>query len=278
MSSTPASLRRRAACAVLAPVLDEAAVLDALRLQHDTQRGDGVADVIAFIDAVATRHLLDQATRKRLYQSYFEALRRPEDQLPIDPWPNLAEVIQQTRAAPPRPPAVQAAPALQAPAQSLVSPAAAPLVHAVPSPLNANETQAANNGPARNATPGAAPDEAAEPHQQVFAALMQALTALLQQFHPGALQEIREHAQSLLPQLRVSASVRSQVESAWRAGADATWRISASESSLADIVNQSYVALCESLGPVQADRVLTQSVRQAEHSAAARQFSPRRFI
>ncbi len=39
-----------------------------------------------------------------------------------------------------------------------------------------------------------------------------------------------------------------------------------------------YVALCEALGPVEADQVLTRAVRIAEQGPAARQFSPRRLI
>jgi hypothetical protein len=87
MAAAHQSLRRRAAWAVLAPVMDEDALIEALWLQHDTLRGDSVSDIIAFVDAVASRHLLDAATRKRLYAAYFDALRQPEDNLPIDPWP-----------------------------------------------------------------------------------------------------------------------------------------------------------------------------------------------
>jgi hypothetical protein len=43
-------------------------------------------------------------------------------------------------------------------------------------------------------------------------------------------------------------------------------------------VNLLYVALCEALGPVAADQVLTRAVKRAEQGPAARLFSPRKLM
>ena len=83
------SIRRRAAASVLGKWLDEAALMEALWLQHETMRGDTVADIIAFIDNVARRTLLDAAVVKRLYNEFYKALREREDRLPPDPWPTM---------------------------------------------------------------------------------------------------------------------------------------------------------------------------------------------
>jgi len=80
MASANHTLRRRAAWAVLAPVMDENSLIEALWLQHDSMRGESVSDIIGYVDAVATRHMLDAATRKRLYSAYFEALRQRRGQ------------------------------------------------------------------------------------------------------------------------------------------------------------------------------------------------------
>ena len=91
MAGTNNPQRRRAAWAVLEPVLDEDALIDALWLQHDSMRGESVSDIIGFVDAVCERHLLDVATRKRLYSSFFSALKQAEDTLPMDPWPLMLQ-------------------------------------------------------------------------------------------------------------------------------------------------------------------------------------------
>jgi hypothetical protein len=92
MAGTNNPQRRRAAWAVLSPLLDEDALIDALWVQHDSMRGESVSDIIAYVDAISAQHMLDEATRKRLYSAYFDALRQAEDTLPMDPWPLMLQV------------------------------------------------------------------------------------------------------------------------------------------------------------------------------------------
>ena len=50
------------------------------------------------------------------------------------------------------------------------------------------------------------------------------------------------------------------------------------ESQLASLVHASYVAACEALGPVQADRLLSRATTAAEQLPEARAFSPRKLL
>ncbi len=89
MALDPQAQRRRAAVAVLSPVLDENALMQALWQLQDSMRGDSVSDIIRSVDALARQHMLDAATCRRLYNDFYKALREPEDRLPIDPWPAM---------------------------------------------------------------------------------------------------------------------------------------------------------------------------------------------
>ena len=50
------------------------------------------------------------------------------------------------------------------------------------------------------------------------------------------------------------------------------------ESARRELVHHYYLALCEVLGPVQADRLLSDAVRAAEQQPAAASFPPRRLL
>jgi hypothetical protein len=238
-------LRRRAACAVLAPLLDEDALMVALQLQHDHLRGDGVADLIAYIDNVANRNQFDQATRKRLYQTFFEALRQPESSLPLDPWPAMQVSAAPMRLVAPGP----IAPGATSPEQRPPTPEVqTPAVVAV-----------ATTSPATGS-----PEPSPPPAQQVFAALMRAALADVRQLHGSAVDDVCSGALAMLPRQRLAATLRQQLLAAWQQAESSPWRVDATESGLSEAVNLFYVALCESLGPVDADHVLTRAVRTAE--------------
>lgn len=261
--SAAASQRRRAAGAVFASLLSEEALFEALQWQQQTLSSDGVAAIIGFIDAVADRNGLDAATRKRLYRTYHEALQRPESELPLDPWPAML-AAQPVLASPRAAAAATLAAVLPPPVPAPSVPDAAPPAPAAPSPS------------AATADAGVATQAPAE--QQVFAALAKALLAAVQQSHVAALGELRQAALEQLPRLRSTPAVREQLRTAWQAGDAATWMIAAGESTLAEIVNQLYVALCEVLGPIDADRLLTDAVLEARRCTAARSFSPQRLV
>lgn len=249
MATQALSQRRRAAYAVLSPLLEEDALLDALRLQHQSMRGDAVSDIIGYIDQVAARHHIDAASRKKLYEAYYKALKQPESKLPMDPWPLMQ--IGTTAApapAPVAPPAVSAA---------ALEPVAAAMQAAAPAPV---------------ASAPASPDRA------VCAELLRTALAEVQRFHAGALSDLRSGALEQIDQGRLSQPVRKQVRDAWAQPLQATWVIEGTPQELSQVVHQFYVAMCEALGPVDADQVLTRAVRAADQMPQARQFSPRKLI
>ncbi|WP_310460052.1 hypothetical protein [Sphaerotilus sp.] len=252
MATQALSLRRRAAYAVLSPLLEEDALLDALRMQHLSMRGDSVSDIIGYIDQVAARHNIDAASRKKLYEAYFKALKQPEGELPMDPWP-LMQIG--TPAAP--------APAPVAPA---------PVSAAALEPVAAAMQAAAPTLPAAPAGPPATPDRA------VCGELLRSAMAEVQRFHSTSMTDLRSSALQQIDQGGLSQPVRKQAREAWGQPMQATWVIDGTPAELSQLVHQFYVALCEALGPVDADQVLTRAVRAAEQIPAARQFSPRKLI
>lgn len=251
------TLRRRAACLVLSPLLSEDALADALKLQYDTMRSDNVSDIVTYIDQVADRHAFDVATRKRLYQAYFQALRLPESELPLDPWP----AMQAMAVVPPPSPAPVPAP-LSAPTPP--SPAASA---AVPRPA-----------PASAAAAAASSEPAPADSVVVFAAVYRAVLADMQQSHADQFEALRREAKALTEDMRLPAGPRSQLLVGWTAPQHHAWLVVGDEATLAQAVNVLYVALCETLGPVEADRLLARAVRSASQIPQARQFSPQRLI
>ncbi|MBL8328002.1 MAG: hypothetical protein JNJ71_04055 [Rubrivivax sp.] len=301
--ATHHSQRRRAAWAVLAPLLDEDSLIEILWLQHDSMRGESVSDIIAFIDAVAARHLLDAAQRKRLYSSFFDALRQPEATLPMDPWP----LMLQTRpsagglaaAAPrvglPQPgisraPVAAAAPWSQPPAapvsQPPAQPVAPPVAAAVPQPAPQPvlpPPPPPEPAPAPMAAPVAAseataPTAAATPQQAVFGELVSAMLAGVRQFHPDAMAELLVDCRTRLERAAVSPGLRQAARDALVTPGAQAWHLQASVREFSALAHEFYIALCETLGPVDADHVLMQAVRHAERLPQARQAPPSQFL
>jgi hypothetical protein len=255
MATQALSLRRRAAYAVLSPLLEEDALLDALRMQHLSMRGDSVSDIIGYIDQVAARHNIDAASRKKLYEAYFKALKQPENELPMDPWPLMQ---------------------ISTPAASPPAPVAPPLVSAgALAPVAAAMQAAATTGSSTPAAPTAPPPSA---DRAVCAELLRSAITEVQRFHSTAMTDLRSSALEQIDQGRLSQPVRKQARDAWGQPMQATWVIDGTPAELSQLVHQFYVALCEALGPVDADQVLTRAVRAAEQIPAARQFSPRKLI
>ena len=90
--------------------------------------------------------------------------------------------------------------------------------------------------------------------------------------------DLRSSALEQIDQGRLSQPVRKQARDAWAQPLQATWVVDGTPAELSQLVHQFYVALCEALGPIDADQVLTRAVRAAEQIPAARQFSPRKLI
>jgi hypothetical protein len=267
MAQDASSLRRRAALAALRPVLEDHALMDALWELQDTMRGDAVSDVISYVDRLAQRHLLDAQVSKHLYKVMFGAIRNPDAaNLPEDPWPAM-QAGRATRRAPVAPAPVVGYAAPARPAAAVPTP-----VQAIPAP--APVVQA----PAPIAAPQTAPAPQRPPEQAIFGGLIRAILAEVQQFHSGALSDLRVDALKDIGQLRISGQAKHDFKQAWLKPLQDEWLVSASAAELAELTHLVYVGLCEAIGPVDADQVLARSVRNVERMAEARAFSPRRLL
>lgn len=261
MTMTPTRLRRCAAWAVLSPLLDEDALIEALWLQQQQMRGDAVSDIIRFVDQIADRHLFDAATRRKLYESYHHAMRRPADELPMDPWPLMQASAPES--------ASRASAGPHIPATT--PPPTAPFIAFAPP---------AAPTPAAAATPPESlpPETDADPASVVFAGLCAAMIHEVEARHRNSVTDLRDALFEQIERSRTARPLKSRLQAAWDAGTRSAWQIEAPEKTLADIVGQLYVALCESLGPVHADVILTTAVKRASQLPQASRFSPHRLI
>ncbi len=249
--------RRRAAVSVFSDLLDETALTEALWLQHETMRGENVSDIIAFVDAVAQRNLLDVASVKRLYNSFYKALRENSDQLPLDPWPAMQAARAASRpSAPPPPPPAAAPPA----------PAVAPLINPVAAALAAAQA--------------AAPVQAlvAEEPPVIFGALMRAIVAEVYQHHREAMDEVRKDALQRLDDSMAAPAVRQQFRSGWSRALQHDWQLPGTHADLAELTRVVYLALGDAFGRAGADHVLKRGLDAAEAVPEAAVFSPRRLL
>lgn len=250
--------RRRAAVAVFSGLLDEAALTEALWLQHETMRGENVSDIIGFVDAVAQRHLLDAATVKRLYNTFYKALRENPDQLPLDPWPAMqaARAAARPPAPPPAPVAVPVVPAVTA----------APVINPVAMALAAAQAAA----PADPQVPDEPP--------VLFGALMRAIVAEVFQFHREALDEVRKDALQRLGDATVAPALRQQFRNGWSRALQHDWQLPGSHADLAELTRVMYLALNDAFGRTGAEQVLLRGLEAAEAVPEAQVFAPRRLL
>lgn len=269
------SVRRRAVVAVLGEILDEAALIEALWQQQETMRGDGVSDIISYIDAVAQRHMFDASLTRRLYTDLHKAMRLPEDKLPLDPLPAMQ--AHRSARAPAPAPAFSGGMSFGG-AGYPSTPRAVPAPVPVPQPVPVPYPQPVPV-PVPAPVPVAAP-VAPPPVEQavVFGALMR--TALLEviRSHRDALDEVRKDALVELETSRVPMAMRPAVRDAWARGADHYWVFDADLQSLAELVRVLYMALSQAFGRVGADQILARAIETAEHLPEARRYSPKRLL
>jgi hypothetical protein len=269
MAIDSSSLRRRAAVSALSGLLDDAALMDALLLLHDSLRSDNITDVIRYIDNVARKNGLDAGTAKRLYPAFFGALKKPEDELPLDPLPLMMAARQSLRL--PAPAAV--------PMAATYIPAPRPVPMPVPVPVPVYVAPAvAVLPPEPVVVPMIEPDPPKAPEVEVFAALIHFVVERMAHYHANDWAPLRADALQAMDRSRLPAALRQQLHQAWAAPSDKAWKVEASAKELSEVVHQIYVALCENLGPVDADRIMTGAVQTAERLPQARQFSPKKFL
>jgi len=251
--------RRRATVAVFSALLDEAALTEALWLQQESMRGENVSDIIAFVDAVAQRNLLDAASVKRLYNGFYKALRENPDRLPPDPWP----AMQARRAAALPPPPPPQSPPPPTPPQPVAAPVI-PVINPVAAALAA--AQAAAPVPVPNEPP------------VVFGALMRAIVTEVFQHHREALDEVRKDALQRLDDSMAVPALRQQFRSGWSQALQHDWQLPGTSADLAELTRVVHLALGDAFGRAGADHVLLRGLEAAEAVPEAKVFPPRRLL
>lgn len=269
MAQDPHSLRRRAAQAVLGGMLSEEEMEAALVAQQDLMRSDGISSIVAFIDHVASGAMLDAATCKRLYGELYRALTGAPEALPADPWAARLAVSRAAAAVAPR---VAPVPAPQ-PAPAPVPVLTAPLVAPPPA-----APVAADPIPEPVPAPVAEPEVALPAPQAVFSALVGEVRNAMQQYYSGQLDELRVDLLAVFKKAKYAPATVEAFLAAWDAPNAATWQAVGEEKTLAELVHFLYRALCETLGPVDADQVLTRAVQEAEKTPQASSFPPARLL
>jgi hypothetical protein len=292
MAHDPAAQRRRATFAALSKVLDESSLMQALWLAQETLRGDQVSDIIRYVDAVASRHMIDPATCRRLYNEIYRLLRESEDRLPPDPWPSM----QATRA--PAPAFAPRAMPAQPPAYWQPPPMAAPAPYYPPAPMMppgypaqamsqpgypAPAPMYAEPAPAVMATPPAAVDPSApapiaiEP-PVIFGAVMREVVREVYDFHREALEEVQRDALRVLGSSRATPAMQQRFRDALARARQDDWQLQGSHGDLAELSRVMFSALIEAFGRVGADQILQRALTSAESLPEARQFSPKRLL
>jgi hypothetical protein len=277
--------RRRATVLVLQPLLEEPALIDALWLQHETMRGDTVADIIAFIDKLSAQYLFEAPIVRALYSALYKAMRESASHLPADPWPRM----QAARAA--AAPAVLLRPVIAPPvAAPVVMPVINPVERAlqasrVESVLTPTPTSAPVMAPAAvpatvpAPSPALAPASAdSAPSAVLFGAMVRAVITEVQSFHAEALDEVRRDVLRRADTAAAAPSLRLAFRSAWLRPLDSDWRLIGSPGDLADLLRVLHVSLVDAFGRNGAEQILGRSRRAAESMPEAISFAPRRLL
>ena len=151
----------------------------------------------------------------------------------------------------------------------------APISAPIPAPVVVAPPVAAP-APVAAPTPDPTPQRPVE--QIIFGAFIRALLSEIQQFHGGALNDLRTDTVKAVTKLRISSGAKEQFKLAWSQPGQDEWHIAAPPAELSELTHLIYVGLCEAIGPVDADQILTRAVRAVERMPQARVFSPRRLL
>lgn len=259
------ALRRRAAVAVLSDVLDETALFEALWMQHENMRGEAVSDVIGYVDALGSKFMFDAATKKRLYGSFFAALKASLNDLPADPWPKMqAQMVARM---------AQAKPAPEPP-----PPPPAPVSIPQPVPLGVPVELQQPRVVLPPAPPPPAPAAAPAEPQIVFGAVMRSVLKEIYQFHRDAADTVWTGALSELDKTDVTEAVKMRFSQAWMRPLNDDWIVPGMSLELAELTRIMFVSLTHAFGRNGADQILGRGVAAAERLPEALKFSPKRLL
>lgn len=271
MRQDAARLHRRAVVAAFQTHLTAEQLAQALQQLSVCRLSPSIADIIAYVDQVARLTFLENSLCKRLYGELFRTLGQAESTLPPDPWQDRTVAPAVSPVLPPAVP-VPAAPPL--PPAAVIRPAA-PAMAVVP----ALAQEAAASEPV--VVPSAPVTPPATPAQAVFAALLKHAQGQMGQSYPARQAELQADIRSHLVRAgkKLPAESCQQFWQVWeQAGGPAAWIIPADAAVLSGLLHLFYQALCDTLGPVNADQVLTRAVQAAGQIPEAAAFSPGRLL
>lgn len=279
MAAVSPSHYRRAVVAALMPHLTSSALAQAVHAVTTQKPGNNISEIIAYIDHLAGQGVVDSGQSKRLYGELFRTLNQPESSLPADPLAashSLPGILRPTPVAPGIPavtPAMPPAPLRRNPPTSGV--AAVPVTTTAPPQTPAGvapvATSAAAPAPKVPTTPVMTPAEA------VFVALVSHAHSSLQQFHHDQLAEFSSDLALVCK--RDKAVHGTSFLQAWQEESTLShWVHGKSIPECSALLHCFYTALCETLGPVGADQLLTRAVQATGQIPAAAQFSPGKLL
>jgi hypothetical protein len=279
MAAVSLSHYRRAVVAALAPHLAPQALEKAVHAVTTQKPGNSISEIIAYVDHLAGQGVVDTSQCKRLYGELFLHLGKPENTLPPDPLVNgqaTPGILRPTPVAPGIPAVMSAmppAPLRRNPPTSTVT--AVPVTTTTPPQTPAGVAPVATSAVAP--APKAPTTPVLPPAEAVFVALVSHAHTSLQQFHHGQLAEFSSDLALVCK--RDKAVHGASFLQAWQEeSALSHWVHGKSIPECSALLHCFYTALCETLGPVGADQLLTRAVQAAGQIPAAAQFSPGRLL
>lgn len=231
---------RLAARKCFKPYLSEEQLSQAIRILEQGHQIDSTISLIAYVKKVATEFGIDETTRKSLHSQLHQLLQSPltAEDEPID-------------AMPPKKPQ---------PSDSVTEPATA-------------NAAAITTPTAEAPQPPEQPKVELPPHVALFALLVQQIGEACPLLELLKLVNDIVDSKNPLSQRLIRAIKQ------WQQQTDSfDWAIALDESVLIALVHTLYTAVCELLGPVEADHLFHQALTLCEKQPEAKLFSPSRFF
>jgi hypothetical protein len=239
--------QRRAAWATFSPYLTETQLIEAMWLLQASYNQDDMATLIAYVNDLAERFGLNHR-RKELYTQYFRHLKQDAAALPPDPWPRMLE------------------------SRRKVSPAPAVSAEAPPLPVPA--------GTASAVTEEEKPAVSSElsPPMRVFTVFTATILEAVEHQCAMKQEDLLDGFGEFLKGEALSAPALAEARAWAKDPRPESWTHPLETAELAKIAHVLYVALCDAVGPMAADEILTHAVETAAKLPESRVFSPRQLL
>jgi len=239
MNSDMKKHRRQAAWICFEPHLAEDQLIKAIQILEHGFQLDSVSNLIAYVTKICSEFSIETATRKSLYGQFHELMMQETDLL-IDP---LSLVLEKK--------------------------------HTKPIPIALSSSVAERQPNPANVAPAPAKPPIILPlHALVFSHFMHQVIAYLPEQT-----EFFETLTDLSRKKRTGTKIIEAHVNSWAVNpGDFQWAESLTEKMLADLVHLVYTALCEFLGPIEADEAFHKAIAMCEQKPETRHYHPSRFL